>query len=151
MFEDSFRCDGSASISPKFAITREQIQATPAMFRCERAPGLHRAEQQRPTHLKPISPIPLLQDRLGQSSPAAPAPVPPCPAEPTPSSLLPPLSSSWREEANPVPHHGDDEVVRAHDEDLAGGSPALQGEVRHAEIGREGLGVIDQLAQGIGF
>lgn len=61
------------------------------------------------------------------------------------------LSSLWRGEASPLPHHGDNEVIGAHDQDLAGGGAALRGRVRHVQVGREGPGVIDQLAQGAGF
>lgn len=68
----------------------------------------------------------------------------------------PTLSRLRREEASPLPHHGDDEVVGAHDEDLAGGGPALRGGVRTKLRGQgllrgQVLRVIDQLPQGIGF
>lgn len=110
-----------------------------SQFHCQRALRLHMAEQHQPTRPTPISPILLLQDWLLQVWSHSVL---------LNLSLLPActLSSLWRGEANPLPHHGDNEVIRAHDQDLAGSGAALQGRVRHAQVRRKGLGVIDQLA-----
>lgn len=64
VFKDSPPGDGSASMPPsvlKFGhhlFSEVQIQANPDMFRCERAVGLHRAEQHQLPHLYPLFPIP---------------------------------------------------------------------------------------------
>lgn len=62
-----------------------------------------------------------------------------------------PLSTLWREEVNPLPYNSNNEVIGPHDKHLASSRSTLHGEVRQAEIRREGLGVINQLAQGISF
>lgn len=61
-----------------------------------------------------------------------------------------PLSALWRE-GNPLPYNCNNEVIGSHDKNLAGSRSALHREVRQAEIWREGLGIIYQLAQGISF
>lgn len=151
-FKDSPLHDGSDSMPQsvlKFGhdlFSREQIQASPDTFHCER----YRIAQGRaaPAHTSPHSSSCRTETEQPSCSSSAPHPAlanlprPPCSH---------PLSPSWAEEANPLPYSRNNEVVGSHDKDLASSRAALHGEVRHTEIRREGLGVINQLAQGISF
>lgn len=128
VLEDSLCCDGSASISPTFAIM------SPPGSRYRPLQPVSLSEGSKIVHGRTA-----LQDWLLQVWSHSVL---------LNLSLLAArtLSLLWRGKANPLPHHGNNEVIRAHDQDLAGSGAALQGRVRHAQVRREGLGVIDQLA-----